>query len=234
MGHSLLAGSRATSRTCPAENRRGFFIPRNLVTEIQPNRDGRLLRRRHGARMRGRLSSGEVGGWSRHPGPSQEGAARARRWLNHARAQKTYVQLSICASRAGPGSIRADLRHRPACGTHAPSRLDVKAGAAKLKADRVARLEAELVVDRWNRRLATPGHAVLLRPSGPHWSPERLGSTIFWAIDLRTVDRHPTPAVGTLGAWSAVLLVPPATAPMPKLLGLYVLPPANRTREGTA
>jgi hypothetical protein len=29
------------------------------------------------------------------------------------------------------------------------------AGAAKLKADRAARLEAELVVDRWNRRLAT-------------------------------------------------------------------------------
>ena len=31
--------------------------------------------------------------------------------------------------------------------------LDIKAGAAKLKADRAARLEAELVVDRWNRRL---------------------------------------------------------------------------------
>jgi hypothetical protein len=30
-----------------------------------------------------------------------------------------------------------------------------KAGAAKLKADRAARAEAELVVDRWNRRLAT-------------------------------------------------------------------------------
>jgi hypothetical protein len=33
--------------------------------------------------------------------------------------------------------------------------LDIKTGAAKLKADRAARLEAELVVDRWNRRLAT-------------------------------------------------------------------------------
>jgi hypothetical protein len=31
--------------------------------------------------------------------------------------------------------------------------LDIKAGAAKLKADRAARLEAELVVDRSNRRL---------------------------------------------------------------------------------
>jgi hypothetical protein len=33
--------------------------------------------------------------------------------------------------------------------------LDIKAGAAKLKADKAARLEAELVVDRWNRRLAS-------------------------------------------------------------------------------
>jgi hypothetical protein len=32
--------------------------------------------------------------------------------------------------------------------------IDIKAGAAKL-ADRAARLEAELVIDRWNRRLAT-------------------------------------------------------------------------------
>jgi hypothetical protein len=31
--------------------------------------------------------------------------------------------------------------------------LDIKAGAAKLKADQGARLEAELVIDRWNRRL---------------------------------------------------------------------------------
>jgi hypothetical protein len=32
--------------------------------------------------------------------------------------------------------------------------LDIKAGAAKLKADRATRVEAELVVDRWNRRIA--------------------------------------------------------------------------------
>jgi hypothetical protein len=31
--------------------------------------------------------------------------------------------------------------------------LDNKHGAAKLKADRAARAEAELVVDRWNRLL---------------------------------------------------------------------------------
>ena len=33
--------------------------------------------------------------------------------------------------------------------------LDIKAGTAKLKADKAARLEAEFVIDRWNRRLAT-------------------------------------------------------------------------------
>jgi hypothetical protein len=33
--------------------------------------------------------------------------------------------------------------------------LDIRAGAATLKANRAARIEAELVVERWNRRLAT-------------------------------------------------------------------------------
>jgi hypothetical protein len=39
-----------------------------------------------------------------------------------------------------------------------------QAGAAKLKADRTARLEAELVIDRWNRRLAT-GRDMLWSPT---------------------------------------------------------------------
>jgi hypothetical protein len=47
------------------------------------------------------------------------------------------------------------------------------------------------------------------------------------AIDLRTVDRHPLASVGTLVlglrcSWC------PGSAPMPKLLGLYALPPARR------
>jgi hypothetical protein len=42
--------------------------------------------------------------------------------------------------------------------------LDIKAGAAKLKADKAARLEAELVIDRWNRRLAT-GRDMLWSPT---------------------------------------------------------------------
>jgi hypothetical protein len=43
-------------------------------------------------------------------------------------------------------------------------RPDIKTGAAKLKADRAARLEAELVVDRWNRRLAN-GRDMLWSPT---------------------------------------------------------------------
>jgi hypothetical protein len=47
------------------------------------------------------------------------------------------------------------------------------------------------------------------------------------AIDLRTVDRHPLASVGTLVlglrcSWC------PGSAPMPKPLGLYALPPAKR------
>jgi hypothetical protein len=112
--------------------------------------------------------------------------------------------------------------------------LDIKAGAAKLKADRATRLEAELVVARWNRRLAT-GRDML-------WSPTIRASLIAgtpWldvfcpgcgtgrAIDLRAVDRHPLASVATLVlglrcSWC------PGSAPMPKLLGLSAIPPAKR------
>jgi hypothetical protein len=118
--------------------------------------------------------------------------------------------------------------------------LDIKAGAAKLKADRAARLEAELVIDRWNRRLAT-GRDMLWSPTiraaliaGTPWLDVFCpGCGTSRAIDLRTVDRHPLASVGTmvLGLRCSWCL---GSAPMPKLLGLYALPPANRAREGTA
>jgi hypothetical protein len=83
--------------------------------------------------------------------------------------------------------------------------LDIKAGAAKLKADRAARAEAELVVDRWNRRLAT-GRDMLWSPTiraalvaGTPWLDVSCpGCGTSRAIDLRTVDRHPLASVGTL------------------------------------
>jgi hypothetical protein len=47
------------------------------------------------------------------------------------------------------------------------------------------------------------------------------------AIDLRTIDRHPLASVGTLVlglrcSWF------PGSAPMPKLTGLFALPPGTR------
>jgi hypothetical protein len=83
--------------------------------------------------------------------------------------------------------------------------LDIKAGAAMLKADKAARLEAELVIDRWNRRLAS-GRDMLWSPTiraalvaGTPWLDVFCpGCGTSRAIDLRTVDRHPLASVGTL------------------------------------
>ena len=109
---------------------------------------------------------------------------------------------------------------------------DIKAGAAKFRADRAAREEAEAVVDRWNWRLAT-GRDMLWSPTiraallaGPPWLDVFCpGCGTSRAIDLRTLDRHPLASVGTLVlglrcSWC------PGSAPMPKMLGLYALPPA--------
>ena len=83
--------------------------------------------------------------------------------------------------------------------------LDIKVGAAKLKADTAARLKAELVVGRGNRRLAT-GRGMLWSPTiraaliaGAPWLDVFCpGCGTSRAIDLRTVDRHPLASVGTL------------------------------------
>jgi hypothetical protein len=110
--------------------------------------------------------------------------------------------------------------------------LDIKAGAAKLKADRAARLGRA----RHRPLESAPGY-------GPRYAvvadyPRRAVAGTPWldvfcpgcgtsrAIDLRTVDRHPLASVGTmvLGlrcSWC------PGSAQMPKLLGLYALPPAR-------
>jgi hypothetical protein len=111
--------------------------------------------------------------------------------------------------------------------------LDIKAGAAKLKADRAARSEAEAVVDRWNRRLAT-GRDMLWSPTiraaliaGTPWLDVFCqGCGTRRAIDLRTLNRHPLASVGTLVlrlrcCWC------PGSAPIPKLLGLYALLPVT-------
>jgi hypothetical protein len=110
--------------------------------------------------------------------------------------------------------------------------LDSKAGAAKLKADRAARTEAKAVIQRWNDQLSR-GRDMLWSPTiraallaGTPWLDVFCpGCGTSRAIDLRSLDRHPLASVGTLVlglrcSWC------PGSAPMPKLLGLYALPPS--------
>jgi hypothetical protein len=95
------------------------------------------------------------------------------------------------------------------------------------------RLEAELVIDRWNRRLAT-GRDMLWSPTiratliaGTPWLDVLCpGCGTSRAIDLQIVDRHPLASVGTmvLGLRCSWCL---GSAPLPKLLGLYAWPPAR-------
>jgi hypothetical protein len=90
------------------------------------------------------------------------------------------------------------------------------------------------VIERWNEQLATSRDML--------WSPTIRAALIAgtpWldvfcpgcgtsrAIDLGTVDRHPLASVATLVlglrcSWC------PETAPMPRILGLYALPPVAK------
>ena len=97
-----------------------------------------------------------------------------------------------------------------------------------------SRAPRELVIDRWNRRLAA-GRDMLWSPTiraalvaGTPWLDVFCpGCGTSRAIDLRTVDRHPLASVGTL-VLGLLCSWCPGSAPMPKLLGLYALPPAGR------
>jgi hypothetical protein len=110
--------------------------------------------------------------------------------------------------------------------------LDIKAGAAKLKADRAARLRGgarHLPLATGRDMLWSPTIRAALVVGTPWLDVFCPGCGTSRAIDLRTVDRHPLASVGTLVlglrcSWC------PGSAPMPKLLDLYALPPANRQR----
>jgi hypothetical protein len=82
--------------------------------------------------------------------------------------------------------------------------LDIKAGAAKLKADRAARAEAEAVIQRWNDQLSrgrdmlwSPTIRAALLAETPWLDVFCPGCGTSRAIDLRTLDRHPLASVGT-------------------------------------
>jgi hypothetical protein len=110
--------------------------------------------------------------------------------------------------------------------------LDMKAGFKR--DDKAARAEAEAVIQRWNNQLAL-GRGILWSPTiraalladTPWLDVFCPGCGTSRAIDLRTLDRHPLASVGTLMlglrcSWC------PGSAPMPKLMGLFALPPARR------
>ncbi len=114
--------------------------------------------------------------------------------------------------------------------------LDIKAGAKRAAEDSAARAEAEAVIQRWNEQLPL-GRGTLWSPTiraallaGTPWLDVHCpGCGTSKAIDLRTIDRHPLASVGTLVlglrcSWC------PGSAPMPKLTGLFALPPATRAQ----
>jgi hypothetical protein len=117
--------------------------------------------------------------------------------------------------------------------------LDIKASANRAAADKVSRADAKAVVDRWNAQLAA-GRDMLWSPTiraallaGTPWLDVFCpGCGTSKGIDLRTIDRHPLASVGPLVlglrcSWC------PGSAPMPKLLGLFALPPAMRADVAT-
>ena len=116
--------------------------------------------------------------------------------------------------------------------------LDIKDSAKRAADDRATRADSKAVVDRWNEQLAA-GRDMLWSPTiraamlaGTPWLDvfcPACGTSK--AIDLRTIDRHPLASVGTLVlglrcSWC------PGSAPMPKLLGLFALPPLDARQNG--
>jgi hypothetical protein len=112
---------------------------------------------------------------------------------------------------------------------------DIKAGVAKFRADRIAREEAEAVVDRWNRRLATVRDML--------WSPAIRAALLAgtpwldvfcpgWMRD-EACPAHPRPSPAGLGTLVLGLRCSwcRGSAPMPKLSGPYALPPVGRSAE---
>jgi hypothetical protein len=103
--------------------------------------------------------------------------------------------------------------------------LDIKAGAMRDAAEKVARAEADSVIQRWNDQLAhsrdmlwSPTIRAALLAGTPWLDVFCPGCGTTRAIDLQTIDRHPLASVGTLVlglrcSWCQ------GAAPMPKLIG---------------
>jgi hypothetical protein len=126
---------------------------------------------------------------------------------------------------------QADCVHYPAMGVRTRT-LDLKSGMRRQAAGRGAREEAVRVVERWNTDLIA-GQTIWWSPTiraaviaGVPWADvHRPGCRTNRSIDLRTVDRHPLASVGSLVLGLRCGRCDGA-APMPKVTGLYAVPPA--------
>ncbi len=105
--------------------------------------------------------------------------------------------------------------------------------------EKAAREEARRIVERWNRAL-TAGRGTLGSPTiraalmaGMPWLDLHCpGCQTSRAIDIRTIDHHPLASVGSLVlglrcTWCG------SSAPMPRLAGLFALPPRIADSETT-
>jgi hypothetical protein len=112
--------------------------------------------------------------------------------------------------------------------------LELVASIRQVAVNRAAREEAVRVVERWNAAIAA-GHDVWWSPTiraalvagMPHADVYCPGCRTSRSIDLRAIDRHPLASVGSLVlglrcSWCR------GNAPMPKIAGLYAVPPAIR------
>jgi hypothetical protein len=110
---------------------------------------------------------------------------------------------------------------------------DLAAFVRAYAANQAAQDEAAQVVERWNKAIP-PGRDIWWSPTiraalvaGTPWLDVYCpGCQTSRAIDIRTIDRHPMASVGSLVlglrcSWC------PGSAPMPKIMGFYALPPAR-------
>jgi hypothetical protein len=105
--------------------------------------------------------------------------------------------------------------------------------------EKAAREDARRVIERWNAAL-TAGRGTLWSPTiraalmakMPWLDVHCPGCQTSRTIDLRTIDRHPLAAVGSLVlglqcTWCG------GAAPMPRIAGLHMMPPSFADDEKT-
>jgi hypothetical protein len=150
---------------------------------------------------RGRLLNGRPGRWFQNihqtlTVPVATSSSSDDR--DYGRAVRGRRRTSVRCRTAHP-SDEIDFGGRPPdCGAMGVRTrgLDIKAGAAKLKADRAARLEAELVVDRWTGHRPRPAVVADHQGRADRGNPlaRRLLPRLQDEPGVRSAHRGPSPA----------------------------------------